>query len=108
VALVEVDIVGPEALERRVELLFYLGSREAPVGVAHREEQLGGEDVAVARAGGERFPEEALGGAATVDIGRVDEVDAQVERLVHAGRRTVALDAQAEGQPGAERYLGNL
>ena len=72
--------------KRRIELLFDLRARQAAVGVAHREIELGGEDVAVARPALERVAEERLGGAAAVDVGGVDEVDA-LRRTPRRGRR---------------------
>ena len=60
VALVEVDVVGAQPRERRVDLLQHLLAREAAVGVRHRAEELRREDVGVARAVGERLAEELL------------------------------------------------
>ena len=41
---------------------------------------------------GEHLAEQRLGRAAPVDVGRVDEVDARVERGLHARLRLLALD----------------
>ena len=81
---------------------------EAAVAVGHREEELGGEDVGIARAAGERLAEEGLGGAAAVDVGGVDEVDADLEGAIEAGARGLRLDADAVGQPRPERDFGDL
>ena len=95
-------------LQRGVELLFDLGGGKAAIAVGHREEELGGEDVGIARAIGERLAKEDLGGAAAVDIGGVDEVDAEIEGAIEAGARRIGLDADAIGEPGAERDFRNF
>jgi hypothetical protein len=68
VALVEVDIVGAQSLQGCVELFANLGRRKAAIRVRHREEQLGCEDVRVARPAGERLAEEGLGSAPSIDV----------------------------------------
>src|SRR5207253_9056851 len=104
VALVEVDVVGAQARERGVQLLEDLLAREAPVAV-HLEEELGAEDVRLARAIREQPAEDRLGAAARVDVRRVDEVDPHLERLRDAGLGLLARDAAAVGQPRAEADL---
>jgi hypothetical protein len=47
-ALVEVDVVGLQAIERGIDLLVDLLAGEAPVGLRHREVDLGGEHVGAA------------------------------------------------------------
>ena len=49
VALIEVDVVGVQPLQRRVDLLEDLRAREPSVARAHREEHLRREHVGVAR-----------------------------------------------------------
>ena len=90
VALVEIDEVGAQPPQRGIELLFDLAAREAAVAVGHREEELGGEDVGVARAALQRLAEEGLGGAAAVDVGGVDEVDADLEGASRQARAASA------------------
>src|SRR5439155_19298978 len=53
VALVQVDVVGAQTLERGLDLLEDLLAREAAVAVWHREEELRGEHERVARPAGE-------------------------------------------------------
>ena len=53
----------------------------------------------------EHLAEKRLGLAARVDVRRVDEVDADLERLFHARLRLRALDAAAIGEPRAEADL---
>src|SRR4051812_37254547 len=79
VALVEVDVVGAQPCERRVDLLEDLLAREAAVARRHGEVELRREHVRVARAAREHLAEELLRLAAAVDVRRVDEVDALVE-----------------------------
>ena len=50
--------------------------------VAHRAEELGGQDDVVAPAAGERLADDLLGLALAVDVGGVDEVDPGVQRGV--------------------------
>ena len=106
--LIEVDLVGLEALERGVELLFNLRSRQPAIVGVHREEGLGREHIAVARAVLERLPEEAFGRAIAIDVGGVDEIDALVERGVEAAPRGVGLDAHAISEPRAEGDVGHV
>jgi hypothetical protein len=108
--LVEVDVVGLQAGQRGVDLLADLGRGEAAIVrvVGHLAEHLGRQDVAVARPAGEDLPPGGLGGAAAVDVGGVEEVDAGLEGGVGAGAGLVGLDAARVGQPGSEgdlRYL---
>ncbi len=110
VRLVEVDVIGLQAGQRGVDLLGDLGGGEAAIVrvVGHLPPDLGGEDVAVARAAGEDLPPGGLGGAAAVDVGGVEEVDADLEGGVGAGAGLVGLDAAGVGQPRPEgdlRYL---
>ena len=98
-ALVEIDVVDPEPLQRGVELLADLGARQAAVAAAHREIGLGRQHVGIARPPGQDLAEEALGGAAAIDVGGVDEVDAELEGAIDAGRGLCAIDADAVGQP---------
>ena len=82
-------------------------ARQAAIVGVHREEGLGGEDVAVARTVAERLAEKGFGGAIAIDVGGVDEVDAFVERGVEAAPGAVGLDPDAVGQPRAKRDVGN-
>jgi hypothetical protein len=106
--LVQVDVVRAQAPERRVDLLEDLPARQAAVGVAHREEHLRGKDVRVARPAGEHLAEELLRLPARVDVGSVDEVDADVEGLRDTGLCLLARDAASVREPGAEADLGDL
>jgi hypothetical protein len=107
VALVQVDVVGAQTAQRGVELREDLLAGQATAAVGHRPEELRGEDVRVAGAIGEHLAEEFLRLAARVHVRGVDEVDADLERLRDARFRSLAPDAAALGQPGAERELGH-
>ena len=88
VDLVEVDVVGAEALEALVELEEDLFAGEAlAVGVvAHDAVELGGDDGVFAfGVGFEEAAEELFAGAGGVDVGGVEEVDAEVEGLLEEG-----------------------
>ena len=103
VALVEVDVVGLQPLQRGVDLLVDLLAREAAVAPAHREVDLGRERERVARVAGEDLAPGALGRAAAVHVGGVEERDAGVERRARARLGLLAADAARVGQPRAER-----
>jgi len=55
-----------------------------------------------------RFAKHALGGAAAIDVGRVEKIDPQVKRLVDASERLTLFNAARIGQPGAERNNRDL
>src|SRR3954454_19865450 len=59
-ALVEVDVVHPQALQRAVDLLVDLLAREPSVLVRHREVELGGDAEGVARVVGQDLAPRAL------------------------------------------------
>src|SRR6185312_10001805 len=108
VALVEVDVVGSQTLQRSVHLLVDLLFGEPFVGVRDREVDLRGEHIGGALAAGEHIAKQLLGGAASVHVGRVDEVDALVEGGLHARLRLLAGHAPGVRQPRAEADLGDL
>src|SRR5581483_5753574 len=76
--------------------------------VRHPEVELRREHVGVARPVGEHLAEELLRAAARVDVGRVDEVDPDLERLRDARLRALAPDRAAVGHPRAERDLRDV
>ncbi len=83
--LVEVDVVGAEAFEALVEFEedFFAGEAFAVGAVAHEAVELGGDDGVFAfSVGFEEAAEELFAGASGVDIGGVEEVDAEIERTV--------------------------
>jgi hypothetical protein len=91
VHLVQVDVVGLQPLQRGVAgTADVAGGQEGVVGpVAHRAIELGGDDrlVTAPLAAGEPPADDLLGDALTllpaVDVGRVEEVDPDVERAIH-------------------------
>src|SRR5690242_2241866 len=107
-ALIEVDIVDAQTLQRGVDLFGDLRPRQALVAVAHREIDLGRQDVAVALALRQNFAEERFRSAPSVDVRRVDEIDPELEGALDACRRLVAFDADTVGQPRAQRNFGDL
>ena len=86
-ALIKVDVIGLEPLERRIHLFVNLRARQAAIRFGHGEIELGREHVSVARHVRERFPQERLRRPSPVDVRGIDEVDAERERLLHAGSR---------------------
>ena len=99
VALVQVDVVGAQAGERRVDLLEDLAAGKPTVTVRHLAVDLRREDVRVARASLQDLAEELLGAPAGVHVRSVDEVDADLERLRDTGLGLFSVDAPAVGQP---------
>ena len=86
--LVEVDVVGLQAAEALVEFVEDGFAREAAaVGfVAHHAVDLGGDDDGFAAGVGlEEAAENDFAVAAGVDIGGIEEVDAEVEGLAEEG-----------------------
>ena len=107
-ALIEVDIVGPKALKRGVDLLMDLSARQSLVLVRHGREQLSPEDVRVARATRQMLAEELLGRAATIDVGRVDEVDSDPKGGVETAAGDERIDPDPISEPRAERDFRDL
>ena len=83
VHLVEVDVVGAQPAQRVLDLAHDPAAGPAAVVglVAHRHEELGGQDDVVAAAL-QGLADDLLGHAAGVDVGGVDEVDPGVEGAV--------------------------
>jgi uncharacterized protein (DUF2336 family) len=88
--LVQVDVIGAQTPERVLDRAHDpLARAAAVVGlVVHRHEELRGEDEIVAAAL-ERLADDLFRYATGVDVGRVLEVDARVERLVDFAGFTV-------------------
>ncbi len=95
-ALMQIDVVGAEPPQRRLDAFEEVLARQAAVVdvVRHREERLGGDHHLVARDAAQRVAQRLLGGAVRVDVGGVEEIDAEIERaatiLVAAATSTVA------------------
>ena len=107
-ALIQVHVVGLQALQRGVDLLVDLLRRQPAVDGRHFEVHLRGEHVIGALVPGQHLSEQRLRRAAAVDVGGVDEVDPRVERRLHACLGLFALDPARIGQPRAEADLGHL
>ena len=113
VDLVEVDVVGAQAAQGVLDLAHdpAAGSAALVRVLAHRHEELRGEEHVVAAALAAP-PDDLLGHAAGVDVGGVDEVDAGVEGAVDDAGGVVAVVVapgaehhRAEAQ-GTDRYAG--
>lgn len=115
VELVEVDVVGREALQARIEgAADVQGGKPGFVGpVLHGAVNLGGEHrpLPALAALGEPAAQNFLGPApvlgAAVDVGRVKEIDARVQRGIHdrVGGRLLCLRPKIHG---AQAEAGNL
>ena len=97
VDLVEVDVVGAEAPQRRVARAQDVQARVALIVRAETGPpvDLGAEDHLVAAAG-QRLADDALRIARVVDVGGIDEVDARVQRGVDDPDRVGLVRASAE------------
>ncbi len=103
-ALMEIDVVRAKTPERSLDALDDVLAREpAIVGrLAHREETFGRDDELVAGQGGDRIAEGALGLPLGVDVGGIEEIDAELEGMGDESCRLAPVDLRAEGQPRAE------
>ena len=112
--LVEIDVVGAEAAQGLVEFEEDLLAREAAAigAVAHDAVELGGDHRVFALCVGlEEAAEHALAVAGGIDIGGVEEVDAEVESLAKEGLALllveapcIAARAQCAGRRNAVRH----
>ena len=94
VDVVDVDVVGAQPPQRRVDLFEdgLAGQAAAAGAVVHLPADLGGEhDVLAAGEPGDRPADELLRGAALVDVRGVPERDAQLDGLPEERRRGVLV-----------------
>ena len=97
VMLVEVDHVGLQALERRVERAQDVVARAATGrAVAHLLAELRRQHDLVAPAVEHAADDRLAAAGLPVDVGRVEERDAHLERRVDHGARRVFVDPAAE------------
>src|SRR3546814_9607074 len=94
-ALIEIDIVGAEARQAGIDLLCHLRGGQPLIGVGHREEEFRREHIGVAGLPLQRVAEEALRGAATIDVRGVDEIDPGIKRRIDAGAARDVVDSDA-------------
>src|SRR6478609_8164409 len=111
VGLVEVDVVGLQALQRAVDRLHDVLAGQARVVLAARTGgpvDLGEDLQRLPPLALERVAEDRLGLGVGVDVGGVERGDAAVERGPHALHRRLVLDLRAVGEPVAVGDLGDL
>ncbi len=103
--LIQVDVVGAEAAQRRVDRVQQVLARRALVPVRRPDlvDRLGRDDEVVAPAL-QPAADDFLGAtgdvhaaAERIDVGGIDEGDAGVGRLVEDAARRVLFGLQAEG-----------
>src|SRR5688572_9543762 len=103
-ALIEIEVTRPEApqtpLDRRIDVLARESLVEGMVG--HGEEAFAREHVVIAIDAFERGAPGCHRCALPVDVGSVEERDAEVERTPDERGRLALSDALAEGEPGPE------
>ena len=95
VQLIQVDVVGLESLEAVVQRATHVGGRRAHLVRRHLHPELGREHDPIATAG-EDPTEERLAASATVDVGRVEEGHAGVQRCIDDAPRAVFVDPAPE------------
>ena len=95
--LVEIDPIGPQALQARLDGTHDVVPRSEALTrrLAQARGKLGGENQVLATRP-EDLSEHVFGIAVAIDIRRVEQIDAEVERLVHHRAR------RFEGDPPAE------
>lgn len=106
VGLIQVDVVGTEALEARVDRGKDVFTAEAAVVGAgpHRVEDLGGDDDFVAARGfAEDLADDLFAGAVGVHLGGVEEIDAKVGGFLMKGRVCSSLSAHGQRSVGLRR-----
>ncbi len=88
--LVEIHIVEAQSSQAVVDRLEHVLARQPALvrSRAHRVEHLGGDDHSLALHAEflQRPPEDLLALAFRVHVGRVEEVDSQIQRLAHDGK----------------------
>ncbi len=82
VEVIDIDVIGAEALEARIARLDDPFARQAALvrSVAHCIGQLGGKDPAIALLG-DRGADDLFGAAVVIGVGGIDEIDPGVARL---------------------------
>ena len=102
-ALVQIDEIGSQPLQRRIQLFLDLRARQPLIATAHIPENFGAQNVGIAPTPGQRFAKNRLRRAPAIDIRGIEEIDAEIECPVHASDRLLLLDADAVSQPRAKR-----
>jgi hypothetical protein len=98
VQLVEVDPVGAQALEARLDRLHDVAAGRAPerAGLVHRQAELGREHDLLAPVA-ENAPQRLLRAAAVaVAVGSIDQIDSARHRRVHHALGRRKIDTAAE------------
>ena len=105
--LVEVDVVGLEAAEALVDFEEdrFAGEAAAVGVVAHEAVDLGGEDDVFAFGVGlEEAADEFFAGAVGVDVGGVEEIDAEIEGLLEEGLAVVFVEGPGVAAGSSGRW----
>ena len=110
VRLVEVHVVHAQPLQALVHRVEDVLAREPGPErtVPHAPHHLGRDHDLLARQSGECLAEQRLGPAAHVDVGGVEQVDAELEGAAHDANRLGVLGVAAERGPRTERDLRDL
>src|SRR5882672_11694227 len=95
-------MADPQPRQGCVELLEYLRARQTFIGAAHWKVELGRQNITVAADSHQRFAEDLLRGAASIDIGGIEQRDAAIQRAMHAGNGIAPPGAVRKSEPGAE------
>src|SRR5487761_956101 len=105
--LIEINIVSAEATQAGLTSLKEMLTRETlGVGsVSHAPTRFGGDHQLGPLLPGQPASGHFLRLAAGVDVRGVDQVDAEVDRLIEDAKSCLLFHAPAEVDPGAERDL---
>src|SRR5271169_5710556 len=106
VALVKIEIVDLQPLQRSLELLEDLGARQAFVGAAHRKIQFRGEHETLALDSRQRLAQYPFCGAQAIYIRRVEESNAKIESTGHARDGGILMRSIGKIEPGAQSDFG--
>src|ERR1035438_2201270 len=102
-ALVKVDVIHLEPLQGMVQLFFNLSCRKTMFQiVTHGEEELRRDQMAIAWMRFESLPKNSLRLSSTILVGRVEEVDAVIQRCVDAPYSLLPFDATGDCEPSPE------
>src|SRR4029077_19060079 len=106
-ALVQINVVDPQSLQRCIQLLLDLPSRQTAVGVTHWKEQLGSQHIAFAFDASQCLAKNRLGRTLAIDVRRIQEIDADIERAMDTRDSDLLALWLRECQPRTEANLRN-
>ena len=109
-ALVQVEVVGPEPTKGRLDTFDEVLARQSAVVwmFGHGEEGFGCQHDVMSRKFLKALAERSLGFAFCVDVRGVEKIDAEIERAVDEAGGLREIDAGAQGEPRPEGDFADL